>query len=74
MSPGVNTNHFSFVARSVQMKFDVTAMHENPAMASEFKMVDDGSGSVQVSFFAKEKSTNLAIFFWRKILKLNFSP
>ncbi|XP_064646035.1 villin-1-like isoform X2 [Lineus longissimus] len=36
------------IARSVQMKFDVGSMHENPSLASEFKMVDDGSGSVQI--------------------------
>ncbi len=35
-------------ARTVQMKFDASTMHDNPEVAKETGMVDDGTGSKKV--------------------------
>ena len=37
-----------FVARTVQTKFDASMMHDNPSIAKETGMVDDGSGAKKV--------------------------
>ena len=36
------------IARTVQTKFDASTLHGNPAIASETRMVDDGTGKTQV--------------------------
>lgn len=36
-------------AKVEQVKFDATSMHVQPQVAAQQKMVDDGSGEVQVS-------------------------
>lgn len=36
------------VAKIKSVPFDVTKLHESPAMAAQFNMVDDGSGKVQI--------------------------
>lgn len=36
------------VAKVEQIKFDATSMHARPDIAAQQKMVDDGSGEVEV--------------------------
>ncbi|XP_051866790.1 scinderin like b [Pristis pectinata] len=36
------------VAKIKSVPFDVTKLHESPAMAAQYNMVDDGSGKVQI--------------------------
>ncbi|CAH1789863.1 unnamed protein product [Owenia fusiformis] len=38
----------SRIAKTIQTKFDAATLHENPSMAAETKMVDDGSGKIQI--------------------------
>ncbi|XP_075055429.1 advillin [Mixophyes fleayi] len=40
--------HVSTVAKVSQEKFDASLLHAKPAMAAQERMVDDGSGSVEV--------------------------
>ncbi|XP_060629474.2 villin-1 [Anolis sagrei] len=42
------TNTVGKVAKVEQVKFDATTMHAKPEMAAQHKMVDDGSGEVEV--------------------------
>ncbi|XP_007451478.1 PREDICTED: villin-1 [Lipotes vexillifer] len=42
------THAVGSVARVEQVKFDATSMHTQPQVAAQQKMVDDGSGEVQV--------------------------
>lgn len=41
---------FFSIAKVEQIKFDVTSMHARPDIAAQQKMVDDGSGEVEVTF------------------------
>ncbi|XP_077011245.1 villin-1 [Tamandua tetradactyla] len=46
---GLGTTHtVGSVAKVKQVKFDATSMHVQPQVAAQQKMVDDGSGEVQV--------------------------
>ena len=42
---------FSLPARTVQTKFDASTLHDNPQLARETGMVDDGSGEKKVRIF-----------------------
>jgi hypothetical protein len=41
---------------TVQTRFDASTMHDNPQVAMETGMVDDGSGSIEVHFTVKQRT------------------
>lgn len=43
-----NRNSTSNIAKTVQVKFDVTSLHENPKSAAKSGMVDDGTGTKEI--------------------------
>lgn len=49
MAQGIWLTPLSFpTAKVEQVKFDATTLHARPEMAAQQKMVDDGSGEVEV--------------------------
>lgn len=45
------------IARTVQTKFDATTMHENPQIAKETGMVDDGTGAKKIFRIERKGNT-----------------
>ena len=55
--PGDKPQTNNRIARTVQTKFDATTLHGNPAIASETRMVDDGSGKTIIWRVEKQGNT-----------------
>ena len=48
------------IARTVQTKFDAATLHDNPEVARETGMVDDGSGAKKI-WRIERKGNNLSL-------------